>query len=191
MFSDLVKRSRSARRFVESERITLEMLRGWVDLARLVPSAANLQPLKYLIIHEYEDCARFFPFTAWAGYLKDWAGPEYGQRPAAYILILHEKDKKEPAFDVGIAAQTIMLAATEAGYGGCMLGALKREEIHREFRLPENLAVSLALALGRPAEEIILEEAPAGCDAEGVKYWRDASGAHHVPKRPLTDILLS
>jgi len=49
MIRDLIEKNRSYRRFYESESIKSEMLRELVDLARLSGSAANRQPLKYIL----------------------------------------------------------------------------------------------------------------------------------------------
>ena len=47
--------------------------------------------------------------------------------------------------------------------------------------------VQLVLAIGHPAERRVL--APLGED-ESIRYWRDAQGVHHVPKRSLGDVLV-
>ena len=88
MIRDLVLKNRSYRRFDEASRIDSETLRSLVDLARLSPSGANLQPLKFILVHDADDCALVFPSLAWAGYLEDWPGPSEGERPAAYIVIV-------------------------------------------------------------------------------------------------------
>ncbi|MGB4292667.1 MAG: nitroreductase family protein, partial [Bacteroidales bacterium] len=108
-FSELVSKCRSYRRFDESFRIDYELLKKLIGYARLSASAANRQPLKYLIYNKPEDCEKIFPCTAWAGYLPDWPGPEPGERPAAYIIILGDTTITESfGIDPGIAAQTIM-----------------------------------------------------------------------------------
>lgn len=84
MIKELVMKTRSCRRFKE-EAISEELLRELVDLARLSASAANLQPLKYIISYKKEMNDIIFPKLKWAGYLKDWDGPEEGERPSAYI----------------------------------------------------------------------------------------------------------
>jgi nitroreductase len=125
---DLVYKTRSYRRFDESHHVDLNLLEGLVDLARMSASAANRQPLKYLLFNTPEFCGRIFPFVAWAGYLKEWSGPVQGERPSAYIIILGDKTITESYnVDHGIAAQSIMLGATEAGLGGCMIASIKRD----------------------------------------------------------------
>lgn len=187
-FKDLVVRSRSYRRFHEEMPVTAETLRELVDLARLGPSAANLQPLRYLCVSGPEMRAKVFPLVAWAGYLKDWDGPAPGERPAAYIIVLGDKAVITSfGVDPGIAAQTICLGAAMKGLGGCMMGAIQRKELRALFDISTQYEILLVIALGYPNEQVVLE--PLGPDGD-IKYWRDAEGVHHVPKRPLDAVLL-
>jgi len=184
---ELIVRNRSYRRYDESKAVGIETLRNLVDIARRTPSAANRQPLKYVLIHDPEGCARLFPHLAWAGALKDWPGPAEGERPAAYVIILCDtRIAKDPGCDHGIAAQSMLLAAVERGLGGCMLGAINRKGIREDFGIPERYEVLLVVSLGVPAETCILEEAAPGGD---VTYYRDAQSVHHVPKRPLDEVI--
>jgi len=185
---DLVLRNRSYRRFEQEVAVDLETLRTLVDLARLSASAANRQPLKYILSCDPDTNARIFPHTRWAGYLKDWGGPEEGERPAAYVVILGDTEiGKSFDCDHGIAAQSIMLGATERGLGGCMLGALDREGLRRTLDIPERYEILLALALGKPRETVVIEDV--GPDGD-IKYYRDDAGVHHVPKRSLDELIL-
>ena len=55
-------------------------------------------------------------------------------------MILGDKSVTEIfGVDHGIAAQSIMLGATEAGLGGCMIGSIKREELCDELSIPDNM----------------------------------------------------
>ena len=183
----LVARNRSFRRFYEKQRIPISTLRKLIDLARLSPSGGNLQPLKFIPINNPRRNALIFPCMAWAGYLKDWPGPAPGERPSAYIIILGDNDiRKEISCDHGIAAQSIMLGATAAGLGGCMIGSIDRPRLRRVLGIPVRYEILLALALGHPRETVVLETARRG----EIKYWRDAAERHHVPKRPLREIIL-
>ena len=188
MLEDIVKASRSYRRFHEEKPIEPETLKGLVDLARLSPSAANLQPLKYIISADPELNARIFPTLAWAGYLKDWPGPAKGERPSAYIVILGDTEiTRNFGCDHGIAAQSIMLGAAEKGLGGCMIGSIDRQKLREALHIPDRYEILLVLALGYPKERVMLEEVPQDGD---IRYYRDPEGVHHVPKRRLDDIIL-
>lgn len=189
MLLDLVSKNRSYRRFDEEKRLTQNDLLEMVNCARLSPSASNRQVLRYYLVTEKKDCDLIFPHLGWAGYLKTWDGPEPGERPAAYIIMLIPRKAGNYQFvDSGIAAQSIMLSAAEKGIGGCILGSVQKEAVQSLFRLPASLEVVLVLALGIPAEKVVLEEM---ADPSAIEYWRDEDGAHHVPKRKLEDIILS
>lgn len=137
---DLALKTRSYRRFDESNKVDLKTLESLVNLARLSPSGANRQPLKYVIFNSTEECERIFPYLSWAGYLSDWPGPDKGERPSAYIMILGDKSVTEIfGVDFGIAAQIIMLGATEAVLGGCIIQSIKREESGMILRFPRNM----------------------------------------------------
>jgi nitroreductase len=189
MLKDLVTKCRSYRRFYEDVRISREELCDLVDTARLTGCTSNCQALKYKLLCTEEDCARIFPNVAWAGALTDWDGPVPGERPSAYIVILCDlKIAKNKQWDEGIAAQTIMLAATEKGYGGCMIASCKRSEILALLGLsPEEYSVGLVLALGKPKEEVHI--VPLSSDGS-TTYYRDENQVHYVPKRSLEDIIL-
>jgi len=188
MIRDLIKKNRSYRRFYEDETIEPGTLRELIDLARLSASAANLQPLKYILSHDPATNALIFPRFSWAGYLKDSGTPVEGERPSAYIVILGDtKISKTFGCDHGIAAQSILLGATELGLGGCMLGAVDREGLRNDLSIPSRYKILLVIALGKPKETVILDTA--GGDGD-IKYWRDTEGCHHVPKRKLDEIIL-
>ncbi len=187
MIKDLIKKNRSIRRFKKGAKITKKTLMELVELARLSASAANLQPLKYVLSYDKEKNNKIFPHTKWAGYLRNWDGPTESERPSAYILILGDKEiTKSFGCDHGIAAQNIMLGAAERGLGGCIVGALKRKALHESLNIPARYEILVAVALGKPNEKVVIETA---CNGE-IKYWRDEKDILHVPKRPIEELIL-
>ena len=188
MIKDLVIKSRSYRRFCQSTAVRPESLRELVDLARLSPSAGNLQPLKYFLACEPQKNALIFPHLAWAGYLKDWPGPDEGERPSAYIIILGDREvSRSIDCDHGIAAQSILLGATEMGLGGCIIGSIQRRGLQKALDIPARFEILLVLALGLPRESVVIEKAEPSGD---IKYWRSSDDIHHVPKRPLDEVII-
>ena len=184
---DLIAKTRSFRRFDESYHIRLETLERMIDLARLSASGGNRQPLKYLLYNKPEECERVFPYLAWAGYITDWQGPDKGERPSGYIIVLGDTSVTDTfGVDHGIAAQSIMLGATDAGLGGCIIASIKREELCEELKIPDRFEILIILALGKPVEKVIIDE----IKDNDVKYWRDKEGIHHVPKRNLEELIL-
>jgi nitroreductase len=188
MIRDLIISNRSCRRFDEGYAVERRTLEELVDLARLSASAANLQPLKYLLSCDPEKNARVFRHLAWAAYLKNWGGPGPGERPSAYIIILGDTTISNSfGCDHGIAAQSILLGAREKGLAGCMIGLIRREELRQTLAIPASYEILLVLALGQPCEQAIIDEVGPNGD---IKYWRDSAGVHHVPKRPLKELIL-
>ncbi len=188
MIRDLILRNRSYRRFHQDIPVSRETLLELVDLARLSGSASNRQALKYILSHDPGKNASIFPCLGWAGYLVGWGGPQEGERPAAYIILLGDK-RINPSFgiDPGIAAQSILLGAAERGLGGCMIGSAQKPELRQALSIPEDFEILLVIALGQPKETVVLETV--GEDGD-IKYWRDAQMVHHVPKRKLEDLIV-
>lgn len=188
MFKDLVAKTRSVRRYDESFKVSEETLRGLVDLARLSPSSANLQALKFKLIFDPKLVSEVFKAVRFGAYFKDWGGPQPGERPTAYIVILGDLNIKQHFdLDAGIAAQSMMLGLTDLGLGGCMMGSFDRNELKRLLNLSGDLVITLVLAIGKPAEKIVIDEMTPG---GSVKYYRDEQNVHHVPKRPLDELIL-
>jgi nitroreductase len=189
MFRDLVLQTRSTRRFDQSAIIPMSTVRELVDLARLTASAGNMQPLRYILSTNPAVNETIFTHLRWAAYLREWRGPKEGERPSAYIIITHDLGLTQSVdCDHGIAAQTILLGATELGLAGCIVGSINKQELVKIFQLPQRYEIMLVIALGKPREHIQLETV--GVEAN-IKYWKDAQGVHHVPKRSLNDIVLS
>ncbi len=188
MIRELILKNRSYRRFDETAKISMEQVMSWIDLARLSPFGSNKQSLKFMISVDKDTNAIIFPTLNWAGALKDWDGPAEGERPAAYIVILGDHEISN-TFGVnhGIAAQSILLGAVAAGYGGCMLGSIKRPILQEMLQLSERYEILLVIALGKPVEEVQLTNIP---ENGSIDYWRDGRSTHYVPKRTLQDIIL-
>lgn len=189
MLEEIVRKNRSYRRFRQDAPVGLETLRSLVDLARLSASARNLQVLRYIISCNPATNAQIFDTLAWAGYLPDWPGPQEGERPAAYIVVLGDPGAGPYlAVDSGLAIQNILLGAVEKGLGGCIIGSVQRKKLREILDIPEPYEIQFVVALGKPVETVVLEEI--GPDGD-VKYWRDAQAVHHVPKRRLDDLILA
>jgi nitroreductase len=185
---DLILQNRSYRRFDESHFISKEDVLEMVNAARLSGSAKNAQPLKYFLSNEPELNKEIFTTLAWAAYLPEWAGPEPGERPSAYIVQLHDTTIGSNYFcDDGIAAQSILLTAVEKELGGCIIASVKREALSKILNLPEHLKIIQVIALGKPIEQVEIEDMKDG----DIKYWRDENGVHHVPKRSLEELVVN
>ncbi len=185
---ELVYRNRCYRRYESGASIDKEVLKSFVDLARLSSSAQNLQPLKYCLSCDRQMNGKIFDTLSWAGYLQEWEGPSAEERPEAYIVVLGDRSIGENfAIDAGIAAQSIRLGAMEKGFGSCIIASCDRGALSKILKIPESLEVLFVISFGIPGEEIVLEEMT---DKSDIKYYRDSKDLHHLPKRTLEDIIL-
>ncbi len=189
MISDLIAANRSCRRFNENHALDLNTLEELVGLARLSASGANLQPLKYILSCRSGLNAEIFRCLGWAAYLKGWSGPQPGERPAAYIVILGDSTiSKDFGVDHGIAAQSILLGARDKGLAGCMIGSINRKDLRAILNVQPHLKILLVIAIGKPKEKIVIETVGPEGD---IRYWRDEQAVHHVPKRSLSEIIVA
>ena len=188
MLKDIVLKSRSYRKFDAAVPVPMSTLEELVALAAACPSAANRQPLRFVLCNRPDDNAAIFDCLKWAAYLKDWDGPAPAERPTAYIVMLNtEKGWDFAKFDFGIMAQTMLLGAVEKGFGGCMLGAIDRERLREHLGLSDEMEIGLVLALGKPVEDVRITPLPSD---GSIRYWRDETGTHFVPKRSPEELIL-
>lgn len=186
----LLIKDRSVRRFDNSAGIEPEVLESLIELTRYCASGRNLQPLKYRSVYEREKCAEVYPHLKWAGYLPDWDGPQENERPAAYIIqCLDTGLTRSLLCDDGLQLQAITLGATALGLGGCIIKSFNVQAIKEICGLPEGMEPIYIYALGRPAEEVALEDTDGSKEAD-IKYYRTPDAVHHVPKRPLGELLI-
>lgn len=190
-FVELVRKNRSYRGYNENRPVTREELTRLVECARLCPSSVNAQPLKYRLVWQKEEVARLQEKTNWAKALTSITLPHPGMCPTAFIVICQDTgiDTSLQRYqkDVGIVAQTMLLGAVEMGLGGCMIGNFNAGGVRQVLALPEAMAPLLVVAIGEPAETVVLTEV--GPDGS-VQYYRDENDVHYVPKRALEDILI-
>jgi nitroreductase len=186
MISELIKKNRSYRRYDASREISREQLLSFVENARFVASAANLQRLRFTAVNDKESCDKIFSSLKFAGYLKEWSGPAPEERPAAYIIVSSKAELDGVlGIDIGIAAEAITLAAAEVGVGACMFRSYDAEVISR-FVPSEEQKPHLVISLGYPTERVYLTDSENG----NIKYYRDEKDDHAVPKLTLDELLL-
>lgn len=189
VFQSLVLKNRSYRRFYEETSIPMDTLENLANLGRIVPSTANSQAIKFMLINTPEENTKVYDTLGWAGMIADWDGPEEGERPSAYIILLGDLALGKNKFtDHGIIGQTILLGATAKGLGGCMLGNIKRTNLSQSLCIDlEKYSIDLVIALGKPKETVVLEDITPD---HGHRYYRDANKVHHVPKRSLEELIV-
>ncbi len=184
MIYEKITSRRTVRKYAQKN-VPREILLRCVDAARLSPSGANRQPLKYIIVNDQELIKDVFSTLKWARYLPDYQPSEH-EMPKAYIVIMLDKSIHEsPSHDAGIAAMSISMVAYDEGIGSCILGAVDREKLKDILKVPNGLDIVLVIALGYPAESPVADKMKDG----DIKYWLDENRVLHVPKRSLEEVV--
>lgn len=184
IYESIVSR-RTIRKF-KQEPVSREILMKCVDAARLSPSGANTQPLKYIVVDDKKLLSEVFSTVSWARRISGYKHTP-NEVPTAYVvMLLDTKIREQPGNDVGIAAMSICMVAYEEGVASCMLGSVDKERLRKILKVPESLQIQLVVALGYPLERSKAIEMK-GNDA---KYWFDENGVLNVPKRRLDDIVI-
>lgn len=179
---------RSIRRFTR-EPVPREAMVAIVEAARLSPTGANRQPLRFAVIDGKALCGSIFPLTAWAMRVPDGsAGPTEATQPTAYIAILVDKQIAPSAdTDAGAAGVSMLLAAESLGIASCWLGAIKRKEILALLGLDEaQYALHTLVALGYPA----MRSRVVPMDGECTDYYLEGPDSLCVPKRAREDVVM-
>ncbi len=184
-FYDVIISRRSIRQF-KAEHIPREDLERMINAARLAPSAANLQPLEFVVVENKKICEKIFPCLKWAAYIAPEGNPKIGQEPTAYIIVLVNNEIRDKGFewDSGAGVENILLTAWEKGIGSCWLISVDKKRVRTILNIPRHLKIDSVIALGYPAEKPLVKEY-----LDSVKYWKDKSLQFYVPKRKLRDIL--
>lgn len=186
----LMKSDRSVRRFQESEEVSRETLERVVELVRYCPSGRNVQSLRYVIVTDETVKSSIFPLLKWAGYFRDWEGPGAGERPAAYLVqCLDTLYGDNCLCDDGLQLEALTLGLRSLGLAGCIIKSFDHIRLKELLGLDERFSPRYVVALGYPAEEVVIEDMSGDEDAD-FKYFRTADGVHHVPKRRLEELII-
>lgn len=186
----LIIADRTVRRFEEDVTVPEEVLESLVELTRYCHSGRNAQPLKYVLVASKEACQEVYPLLKWAGYFADWDGPEEGERPAAYLVqCLDTYYGKACLCDDGLQLEAISLGMTSLGLGGCIIKAFNAPKLSEVLGIDPRYEPRYVMAMGIPKERVKIEDMSGEEDAD-FKYYRTTDLIHHVPKRPLSELVL-
>lgn len=180
----LLKKNRSWRGYNPVRAVTKEELKQLINATTFAASGMNRQRLRYRLVTS-DEAAKVLPHITLGAALPEEHLPHPGSEPEAFIVVCAtEPENKIIDIDLGIAAQTMLLKATEMGLGGIFILNFRAAAIHQELGLPSQpLAV---IAIGKPAEKIFLLPVEAGAD---LNYYR-RDGIHYVPKLKVEDLLI-
>jgi nitroreductase len=147
-FMGIVAARKSVRSYANRE-VEDEKLMAILEAARMSPSWANKQCVRYIVVKDKAKIAEF------SGTLNSWL-------KQAPVLLIACADPKESGsrngmdyylVDVGISMQQLILAATDLGLGTCWIGAFDEAKVKKLLGIPENVKVVALTPVGYPAEK--------------------------------------
>ena len=147
-FLDNAKKRYSVRSY-KSQKVEQEKLDLILEAARVAPTAANLQPVRLIVVQEKEGLAKI-----------EKAANIYNAPLAVIVCADHSTawtrpfDKKQTGdIDASILTDHMMLQASELGLGTVWVCYFKPDILSQEFNLPENLDPVNILVIGYADEE--------------------------------------
>ena len=147
-FLDNAKKRYSVRSY-KSQKVEQEKLDLILEAAHVAPTAANLQPVRLIVVQEKEGLAKI-----------EKAANIYNAPLAVIVCADHSTawtrpfDKKQTGdIDASILTDHMMLQASELGLGTVWVCYFKPDILSQEFNLPENLEPVNILVIGYADEE--------------------------------------
>lgn len=183
---ELLATRRTYRRFEQKE-IAQDMIDEILLAARLASSAANKQPLSYIVVKDADKVAEVFEHTRWAGALPLELGqPKEHERPVLFIAVVQNLNiSRDCDTDAGLAIGNMTLAAWNRGVGSCIIGACNKEKLSEMFGLTKEQKLHSVVAFGYPSHESHIVDVKAG----DTKYYLDENKDYWVPKRKPEDVV--
>jgi nitroreductase len=151
----------SPRAYDETYEITKHELLSILEAGRWAPSAMNGQPWRFSVAVKGDNL--FTPVReALSGFNQEWS-----KRASAVIVISIKNQTPDgnpypiAVFDAGLAAQNMMLQATELGLAPHPISGIDINAMHSVLELPSDLTVLAAIVVGKRADATVLEGTPA------------------------------
>ena len=182
----LMERNRSYRGYQKDFVVKRDMLERIVVVNTKIASAKNQQVLRFKLVTKETGADIIVQNMKLGGLLPELHLPFPDTDPEALIIVcITIPENKFVDIDLGIAAQSMLLKATEMGLNGIMIGAFNKAKVIEAFQLPYEPL--LILAIGKGAERIKLQPVDKN---EALAYYRDAEGVQYVPKIRWEQLLL-
>lgn len=147
-FIDIAKQRCSIRKYA-AKKVEPEKLEQILEAAHVAPTAANLQPVRLIVVQSEEGLSKIGK-----------AANIYGAPLAIIVCADHDKawvrpfdNKQTGDIDASILTDHMMLEATELGLGSVWICYFKPDVIRKEFDLPNNLEPVNILAIGYSNEK--------------------------------------
>jgi nitroreductase len=182
---ELMKTRRTYRRFTQ-EPVPQEVLDDILLSTRYSSSAANKQPLRFIVIKDKEKVDEVFQYTTWAGQLpKELGWPKDDERPTLFIAVIENPEISAWCdTDTGIVLANMTLAAWAHGVGSCIIGACNKPVLSEMFGLSEKEKLHSVVAFGYPTHKSTIVDP----EEDGkLNYYVDDKVDYYVKKRKLSD----
>lgn len=142
---DLILSRRSIRKY-EKKEIPEKVLNQIFEAGRNAPSAANKQPIRFIILEEQEIKKKLS--GTFSRFLKDSPVVIVGCADVKALLT-----GKWAVIDSTIAMQNMVIAAWALGVGSCWIGSFNEKKVKELLKIPERWKVVALITLGYPAEQ--------------------------------------
>lgn len=184
---ELMAGRRSYRRFEQKE-IDSSIIDEILIAARLASSAANRQPLSYIVVEGRNKVAQVFDYTKWAAALPPELGqPKENERPTLFIAVVQNTEiNANSDTDAGLAIANMTLAAWNRGVGSCIIANCDKQALSELFGLSESQKLHTVIGFGYPTHKSLIVPMEQG---ESSSYYLDENKDYVVPKRKLSDIV--
>jgi len=142
---DVILNRRSIRRY-EKRDVPEEALAQIIEAGRQAPSAANMQPIRFIILKDHE-IKKKLSTNLFNRFIKNTPVVIVGCANVKALLT-----GKWAVVDTTIAMQNMVIAAWTLGVGSCWIGAFNEEKVKEMLRIPAKWKVVALMTLGYPAE---------------------------------------
>jgi len=154
----IIAKRRSIRKY-KDKKVSSTLVKELVDAARLAPSGNNAQPARYFIVKDEDTKSKLKKskvfkqdFVYSAPIIIVCCGDSQAYPRAKFEAGFDDSFTIRTIKDVAIAAQNLVLRATELGLGTCYVGWLHKDKIKKVLGISKNYVVPFVITVGYPDE---------------------------------------
>ncbi|NHI91874.1 MAG: hypothetical protein EAX96_05185 [Candidatus Lokiarchaeota archaeon] len=167
---EIIKTRRTIRKF-KNLKVEKEKIKKVIEAARWAPSAANLQPIEFIVVDKDDIKEKIVEIT---GHKRYKYAPivilvciNFGQYKK--ITKYYQLRSQLGIIDASLAIQNLMLTAHTEELGTAWGDIFKKEEIRQLFNLPKNIEPFILIPLGYPEGE--LPQPPERRSLDQLMHW--------------------
>ncbi|MBN1514944.1 nitroreductase family protein [Candidatus Sumerlaeota bacterium] len=147
---EAIRKRCSLKNQLSGKEINPELIETILGAARLAPSARNTQPWRFVVV-QGKDTIKKLTETAFFG-----PAVVVGDAPVIIFVCARPDDdvtveeKEYYLFDLGLAVENMLLAATDLGLATHLVASFNEAEVKRLLNIPEDVRVVIATPLAYP-----------------------------------------